>query len=114
MGKKTILVVDDVASIRDLLAVCLIEFGYETILCENGKDAVPHINHADLIITDFNMPEMNGAELAKLAKGQKPQTPVIIMTGEPWKIPVGHMANQIIEKPFNLKMIQIIVAHFLK
>ena len=115
MGKKTILVVDDKENIRSLLEVFLTEIGYSIITCEDGKDAVQHINRADLIITDFNMPRMNGVELTKIAKREKPGMPVIIMTGEPEKVvPIGYMANQIIEKPFSLELMQEIIARFWK
>ena len=110
---KTILVVDDKKNIRDLLEFFLTESGYKTILCEDGQYAVPHINQADLLITDFNMPKMNGVELAKIAKREKPNMPVIIMTGNSWEVPAAHLADRIINKPFDVGQLKKVIADLL-
>ena len=111
MAKKTILVVDDVASIRNLLEDFLTSYGYDPILCENGEHAVPYINQADLLITDFNMPPgMNGVELTKIAKREKPGMPVIIMTATPEDVPIDHLADKVIEKPFSIKQLEKAIA----
>ncbi len=110
---KTILVVDDSKEMRNLLRVCLIELGYKTILCEDGQYAVPHINQADLLITDFNMPKMNGVELTEVAKREKPDMPVIIMTGAPENVPIDHLADKVIEKPFEIRHLEKVIADLL-
>jgi|SRR3989344_2188107 len=112
MNKKTILVVDDVASIRNLLEDFLIFTGYRPVIYEDGKQAVSHISSADMLITDFNMPGMNGAELTKIAKRQKPGIPVIIMTGKPEDIPTDHLADAVVEKPFGIELSKIIADLF--
>ena len=114
MNKKTILVVDDEDGIRDLLGMSLAGTGYNPILCEDGKHAIPHIDSADILITDFSMPGMNGVELAKIAKQQNPGMPVIIMTGTPGDIPANHPANEVIEKPFRFEQLKKIIADLLK
>ncbi|MEJ5285439.1 MAG: fused response regulator/phosphatase [Brevinematales bacterium] len=63
---KIIYVVDDSPVIRTLISNCLIEEGFKNvIMCENGKDAITKIeqNKVDMVITDYDMPEMNGEEL---------------------------------------------------
>ena len=114
MAKKTILVVDDVASIRTLIDDCLTMFGYNPIICEDGEHAIPHISSADLLITDFNMPRMNGAELAKIVKLGKPDMPVIIMTAAPENVPIDHLADKVIEKPFGIEQLREAIADLLK
>ncbi len=114
MAKKTILVVDDIESIRDLLEDFLTMFGYNPIICENGEHAIPHISSADLLITDFNMPRMNGAELTKIVKRGKPDMPVIIITAAPENIPIDHLADKVIEKPFGIEQLREAIADLLK
>ncbi|URA10149.1 fused response regulator/phosphatase [Thermospira aquatica] len=64
---KYIYVVDDSEVIRTVIANCLKEKGFtQLITCENGKDALTKIEKfqkVDMVITDFDMPEMNGEAL---------------------------------------------------
>jgi two-component system, chemotaxis family, chemotaxis protein CheY len=83
---KRILLVDDSASIRQVAGIALRRAGYDTVEAANGKEALglldgPKLN---LIISDVNMPEMNGIEFLKAVK-QHPTskfTPVIMLTTE--------------------------------
>jgi len=97
---KKVLVVDDEELIGELLKNLLDMSGYSPIICKNGNEALLHLDEADVLITDFNMPGMNGAELAKIAKQRRSTMPVLIMTGDPDDVPNNHSANQIIAKPF--------------
>ncbi|MGC8771453.1 MAG: SpoIIE family protein phosphatase [Brevinematia bacterium] len=78
---KTIYVVDDSPVIRTLISNCLIEEGFKNvIMCENGKDAIKKIeqNKVDMVITDYDMPEMNGEELVDALR-QKHGNDIIII-----------------------------------
>ena len=79
--KPTIIVVDDDDKERRVLNLSL-KFNYNILLAQNGKQAVELINNnrVHLILTDFNMPEMNGLELLRWAKENYKTIPVIIMT----------------------------------
>lgn len=85
MGKK-ILVVDDSASLRQLVNMTLIEAGYEVVEACDGKDALAKLNgdKIHLIVSDVNMPNMDGIsfviEAKKLAAYKF--TPVIMLTTE--------------------------------
>jgi two-component system chemotaxis response regulator CheY len=61
-----VLVVDDALYIRELISLILRNKGYEVIKAANGKEALHALNgtNVDMLITDLNMPEMNGLELA--------------------------------------------------
>lgn len=101
---KKVLIVDDSLGLRELLGLSLGDFGFKVIICESGGDAVPHIGEVDALITDFNMPGMNGVELTRIAKLQKPNLPVLIMTaGKLDNIPKDHLADKVIEKPIQDK-----------
>jgi sigma-B regulation protein RsbU (phosphoserine phosphatase) len=78
-----ILVVDDDSLIRDILAMVLEEQGYMIDKAGNGAEAIAKHRAApvDLIISDMNMPEMDGLELIKMLRGDGDRVPVIILTG---------------------------------
>jgi two-component system response regulator PilR (NtrC family) len=80
---KRILVVDDQESMRQMLSDLLELMGHEPRAVEGGESALRDLRAkgADLVITDLNMPVMNGMELMKQIKTEFPGTPVIIITG---------------------------------
>lgn len=82
-GIEKILVVDDEQVIIDTYSSILEVLGYSTILYSKPLDAVNDMKELDfdLIITDYNMPDMNGLELAQYVKSIKPAIPVIICSG---------------------------------
>ena len=86
--KKTILVVDDFASIRDFVCDTLQRKGYETLGAANGNEAYQVLtqkaNDVNLVLTDYNMPDCTGFELLKKIKENPLVTrvPVIFLTTE--------------------------------
>ena len=80
-----IMVVDDEAGIRALLSDALMQEGYSVTLAENGKDSLRQLrNHRfDLVITDINMPQLNGLELIKIMKKNGRREKVILISGKP-------------------------------
>lgn len=64
---KTILIADDSPSMRQLVAFALEDAGYEVTAASDGKDALERLKGQEIamVITDLNMPEMNGIELIK-------------------------------------------------
>ena len=83
---KTIMVVDDSASLRQVVSIALTGAGYEVVQACDGKDALTKLDgrKLHLIISDVNMPNMDGISFVKAAK-QLPAyqfTPVIMLTTE--------------------------------
>lgn len=83
---KTIMVVDDSASLRQVVGIALRGAGYEVIEGADGKDALSKLTgqKIHLIISDVNMPNMDGITFVKSLK-QMPAykfTPVIMLTTE--------------------------------
>ncbi|MCB0034461.1 MAG: response regulator, partial [Anaerolineales bacterium] len=76
-----ILVVDDKASVRQLLTEYLTEQGFKVVSATNGRDAIYTARHEkpDLILLDIMMPEMDGYQFLTLHR-REAQTPVIIIT----------------------------------
>ena len=83
---KTILIVDDSASLRQVVAIALRGAGYDVLEGCDGRDALTKLDgrKVHLIISDVNMPNMDGISFVKAAK-QLPAykfTPVIMLTTE--------------------------------
>jgi sigma-B regulation protein RsbU (phosphoserine phosphatase) len=79
-----ILLVDDDPFVRDMLSMILEAGGYVVETSENGADAVKKFSAdsgINLIISDMNMPEMNGLELIKKIRKNNEDIPIIILTG---------------------------------
>jgi two-component system chemotaxis response regulator CheY len=83
---KRILLVDDSASVRQVAGIALRRAGYETVEAENGQDGLSKLDGGklNLIISDVNMPVMNGIEFLKAVKQHATCkfTPVIMLTTE--------------------------------
>ena len=80
---KSILVIDDEKSIRDMLRAGLTQYGYNYFEAPDGKSGIEVYkqNKPDLVLTDVKMPEMSGIELTKHIKGIEHNADVVIMTG---------------------------------
>lgn len=83
---KTILLVDDSASVRKVAGIALTSAGYDVLEACNGQEALGKLNgdKIHLIISDVNMPVMDGISFLKQVK-QHPGyrfTPVIMLTTE--------------------------------
>jgi len=83
---KTIMIVDDSASVRQVVGLTLRGAGYTVIEGCNGKDALSRLtgDKVHLIISDVNMPEMDGVAFVKALKALPAYrfTPVLMLTTE--------------------------------
>jgi len=80
---KTVLVVDDNAAIRKMLASAFLSDGFKTCIeAENGKEAIEAARQSrpELIVLDLSMPVMNGLQSAPELRKLLPQTPIILFT----------------------------------
>jgi CheY-like chemotaxis protein len=109
---KRILLADDNKAIRDVVAELLEFIGYEVALAINGIEALAVFleNSFDLVLTDFEMPAMDGLSLAGHIKERYPNTPVILLTGSDReavlrKVEKGPV-DLIIFKPFKMEDLQ--------
>ena len=82
---KTIMIVDDSASVRQVVGLTLRGAGYTVVEGCNGKDALAKLTgKVHLIISDVNMPEMDGVAFLKAVKALPAYrfTPVLMLTTE--------------------------------
>ena len=83
---KTALIVDDSRSLRGMIADSLMESGYRVIQCANGKEALETASQKpiDFVITDINMPVMDGLSLVTQLRSlpQLQHSPILILTTE--------------------------------
>lgn len=86
---KKIMTVDDSPTVRKVLNMALSGAGYHVIEASDGNDAVEKLSGTDidLLVTDLNMPNMDGVELIKLVRQQPGRRfmPIIMLTSESQK-----------------------------
>ncbi|MFH1220648.1 MAG: response regulator [Candidatus Eisenbacteria bacterium] len=110
--RRRILVVDDQESMRSLLKDMLEVIGYEVALAEGGEEALRlmQASQFDLVLTDLNMPGMDGTALLRAIKANKAELPVVIITGygtfHTEKRVMREGANGYISKPCTLTKIE--------
>jgi two-component system chemotaxis response regulator CheY len=106
---KTIMTVDDSASLRQMVSFVLRGGGYDVVEAMDGLDALSKLKgrDLDLIVTDINMPRMDGLEFTRQLRAM-PQykfVPIVLLTTEshPEKKQEGKAAGATawIAKPFN-------------
>jgi two-component system OmpR family response regulator len=120
MAKANILVVDDEASVRDMLTDALRMQQYAVATAADGHAALREIYEGDfdLIISDVNMPKVNGFELLERMRAAGNETPVILLTarGDRADVAVGFRAgaDDYVTKPFGLEELMLRVEARLK
>lgn len=83
--KTKVLIVDDEATLRQLLTEVLTEDGYEVASCSTGSEALARLHSPaesfDIVVTDLKLPGAHGLEVLREALAKYPDCAVIIMTG---------------------------------
>lgn len=116
---QRILIVDDDAMIRDLLAKMLTRSGYQTECADDGEQAWTAIcsESYDLLITDHEMPNLRGLDLLRRIRRHGEKIPVIFISGAmPWDAPDLMELMQpgaTLVKPFSFQMLLAKVRRFL-
>lgn len=85
MNGRKVLFVEDSLTMRRIIANSLKQVGFDNIIeAENGADAMEKLagQAIDLVVTDWNMPEMNGAELVQVLRSlpQYQEVPIVMVT----------------------------------
>lgn len=115
-----ILVVEDDTSVREMVCDALQLAGYETKSAVDGSEALSsqQKNRADLIVSDVNMPKVDGYELAQRLRDRGDTTPIIFLTARSEKPDIGKGfrvgADDYISKPFGIEELVLRVAAILR
>ncbi|MBK0381011.1 hybrid sensor histidine kinase/response regulator [Mucilaginibacter segetis] len=101
---KRILVVDDNLTNREILEEQLKQWNFIPVMAASGEEALKELASADkidLVISDMNMPEMDGIQLAREIREKQPELPVILLTsmGNEQSRKNAHLFNVALTKP---------------
>jgi PAS domain S-box-containing protein len=118
---ETILVVDDEAPVRVLLADALRRLGYHVLTAEDAATALvllrEHLDRVRLLLTDMVMPGKNGRDLAREAQQLNPTLPVLLMSGYPDRSITSESGriprSAFLQKPFALDVLALRVRQML-
>ena len=121
---KNILIVDDSATMRKIIMRGLRQAGIEHAECKEAGDGVEGMkaveaNTFDLILSDVNMPNMNGLDFVNAVTAKMPTPPPIVMittegSEEIVKEAISRGAKGYLLKPFTPEKIQEVIGPFLK
>jgi signal transduction histidine kinase/ActR/RegA family two-component response regulator len=105
-GACHILVVEDDPDVRRVIVECLSLIGYKVTEAANGGEALAHLAtiKPDLLVVDYAMPDMTGAEVISQARKMFGELPVILATGYADMAAVERLAGRprILRKPFDI------------
>jgi DNA-binding NtrC family response regulator len=101
-----VLLVDDDPTNLFLLAKIVSSRGWEPLLARSGQEALSWIHRADVVVTDFSMPGMDGLEVLGAIRERDDELPVILVTGHCserlFELAVDAGAYRCLGKPFEL------------
>jgi len=109
--RKTILLVEDEAGVRNLVVRRLDLLGYDSIIAEDGEEGVSvfqkRMNEIDLVLLDFAMPKMNGVEAFGELIRIKPDVKVILSSGYAEDVVLQSFPGQhpagVLHKPYKME-----------
>lgn len=105
-GTARVLVVDDDANVRQLIVECLEVIGYKVRQADSGARGLALLEEdpPDLLVVDFIMPGMNGAEVISRVRRTHPEIPIVLSTGyADARIESGiPPTEKVLQKPFDI------------
>lgn len=100
-ANRTVLLVDDDHQVRAVTAQLLDRLGYRVVEAASGQVALDVLSEeVDVLLTDYAMPGMNGAQLAQVARGVYPRLPVVFITGYADLDGLSGHEPLVVQKPF--------------
>ena len=104
--RRRVLVIEDDVEVRRVIVDSLAAFGHDVRSAENGVAGLACLraNMPDVMIVDYAMPGMTGAEVIALAKQFKPDLPIVLATGYADMVEVGRVlpSRSVLLKPFDV------------
>src|SRR5579863_8002501 len=116
--KKRVLVVEDEDKLRRILELQLVDSGFEVEKASSAEEALPLIDRADLILTDFKLPGMTGFEMLQIIRRMDSHVTVIVMTAygsvESAEESMKSRASYFLLKPCSLDLLFAVVSKALE
>lgn len=117
---KTILIVDDELGNAEVLSLILEEEGYRVFCAANGRDGLERVRevHPDLVVLDFMMPVMDGAEMGEALRGSDASRGVKILMNS--SLPEASVAERFpaydafLRKPYSIDVAIKVIDHLLE
>ncbi len=115
-----ILLVEDEASIRQMVKLNLEAEGFEVVSKDNGKDAYKSFRseHFDLLLLDIMMPEIDGIQLLEMVRLENDKVPVMFLTAKDSSadkvLGLKRGADDYLTKPFNIEELTLRVSKLIK
>jgi CheY-like chemotaxis protein len=106
--RARVLVVDDNEDVRDVMVAYLETLGYQSLQAASGRDALELLADAgdsvDVLLADYAMPGMSGADLARTVGANWPELPIVVITGYADTTGLGdQLADTVLlHKPFGI------------
>jgi two-component system, cell cycle sensor histidine kinase and response regulator CckA len=114
-GARTVLVIDDEALVRDVVARMVEDLGYAAVTACSGEAGLEVIDQqpVDAVLVDLTMPQMNGKDVVAALRQRKPDLPVVVCSGydRDGRGPV--QADAYLSKPFRIDALERTLAKLL-
>lgn len=113
--ERRIMVIDDDLTILDLMIRMLLALGFDATPFGSGIEALKRFgrDHFQLVLTDLQMPVIDGWELARCIKNERPWIPVIAVTGQGREAVLEKLGGSGIEgvlfKPFSMEQLDQVI-----
>lgn len=110
---RTVLVIDDEALVRDVVARMVEDLGYAAMTAADGQSGLDLADRADAVLVDLTMPHMSGADVVAALRLKRPNLPVVVCSGYDRDSRGPVQADAYLPKPFRLDALERTLAKLL-
>jgi CheY-like chemotaxis protein len=113
----SILVVEDLESVRELICLILEEDGYHVESASNGKEGLElfSVKHFDMVVTDLLMPVMSGSDMGEKMKRINKNIPIVLLTAWMMEYTESELHSKgidyVVKKPFSEDQLRQLVSN---
>jgi CheY-like chemotaxis protein len=112
-SSRTVLVIDDEALVRDVVARMVEDLGYSAMTAADGPSGIDLAERADAVLVDLTMPHMSGADVVAALRQRRPNLPVVVCSGYDRDSRGPIQADAYLPKPFRIDALERTLAKLL-
>lgn len=112
-SSPTVLVIDDEALVRDVVARMVEDLGYAAMTAADGPSGIDLAERADAVLVDLSMPQMSGADVVAALRQKRPGLPVVVCSGYDRDSRGPIQADAYLPKPFRIDALERTLAKLL-